>query len=402
MRDRGYARPVESPTVTARSEHDKFRRGPELGGRGSIIAKLDLEAATNPCPEEPQPSGAPRRPALSLADGRPGKRLAGVLRDAPCGAPQPRSWPGRGRENAMLRQIWNAYRGWAKAARDLQSQTQRWNLAALICVIAAAVFGAIASVAPTTLSAWVAGAAAVASAVGAYLGRQIVGAGEEAGWIQARATAEGIKSECYRYSARAGGYAVADADAAKALAANTAAIAKQATAKGLVRADNPVPQSGGDKREPPVPMTKDWYVASRIQDQIDYYRDARARNQAAAGQLWWVAFAAGLAAVAFGAAGIASAPRFAPWIGAMTTIAAAIAAYGLIDRRKYLIGSYAAMQSSLEQILGLDTATQMSLADLVTTTEDLLDSEHKAWLPQMLGMQHQPPQAGQQPQQQGQ
>ena len=33
----------------------------------------------------------------------------------------------------------------------------------------------------------------------------------------------------------------------------------------------------------------------------------------------------------------------------------------------------------------------MSLADLVTTTEDLLDSEHKAWLPQMLGMQHQPP-----------
>ena len=52
-------------------------------------------------------------------------------------------------------------------------------------------------------------------------------------------------------------------------------------------------------------MTKDWYVAGRIQDQIDYYRDARARNQAAASQLWWVAFAAGLAAVAFGAAGIA-------------------------------------------------------------------------------------------------
>ena len=141
----------------------------------------------------------------------------------------------------MLRQTWNAYRGWAKAARDLQSQTQRWNLAALICVIAAAVFGAIASVAPTTLSAWVAGAAAVASAVGAYLGRQIVGSGEEAGWIQARATAEGIKSECYRYAARAGVYAVADADAAKALAADTAAIAKQATDKGLVRADDPVP-----------------------------------------------------------------------------------------------------------------------------------------------------------------
>ncbi len=42
----------------------------------------------------------------------------------------------------------------------------------------------------------------------------------------------------------------------------------------------------------------------------------------------------------------------------------------------------------------------MSLADLVMTTEDLLESEHKAWLPQMLGMQHQlPAQQGQQSQQ---
>ena len=75
----------------------------------------------------------------------------------------------------------------------------------------------------------------------------------------------------------------------------------------------------------------------------------------------------------------------------MTTVAASIAAYGLLDRRKYLIASYAAMQSRLEEILGLDKEAPMSLADLVMTTEELLDSEHKAWLPQMLGMQHQPP-----------
>jgi hypothetical protein len=180
----------------------------------------------------------------------------------------------------MLRQAWNAYRGWAKLARDLQSETQRWNLAALILVIAAAVFGTIASVAPNIWSGWVAGAAAIASAVGAYLGRQIVGSGNEASWIQARASAEGT----YRYAARAGAYALPDPDSAKALAARTAEIAKQATEKGLVRADNPVPDSG-DKREPPVPLTKDWYGKFRIQDQIDYYRDAIARNQAATSQL---------------------------------------------------------------------------------------------------------------------
>ena len=87
----------------------------------------------------------------------------------------------------------------------------------------------------------------------------------------------------------------------------------------------------------------------------------------------------------------------------MTTVAASIAAYGLIDRRKYLISSYAAMQASLERIEALDETIPASLADLVTATEDLLDSEHKAWQPQMLAMQHQPPaQPGQQQQQQGQ
>jgi hypothetical protein len=289
----------------------------------------------------------------------------------------------------MLRQSWNAYRGWAKVAGDMQTGTQRWNLAALYCVIAAAVFGAIASVAPDSWSAWAASAATVASALGAFLGRQIVGAGDEAGCIQARAVAEGIKSECYRYAARSGAYAVADRDAAKALAARTAEIAKQATDNGLVRADNPVPDSGGDKREPPVPLTTDWYRKGRIQDQIDYYQETLKKNQKAADELWWVAFAAGIAAVVFGALG-AWAQRFAPWIGAMTTIAASIAAYGLIDRRKYLIASYAAMRSSLEQILGLDKEAPMTLVDLVTTTEDLLDGEHMAWLPQMLARQHQP------------
>ena len=294
----------------------------------------------------------------------------------------------------MLRQAWNDYRGWAKLARDMQARTNWWNLAALCFVIAAAFFGAVASVAPEPWSAWVAGAAGLASAVGAYFGKQIVGRGDEAAWIQARAVAEGIKSECYRYAARYSPDPVANADAAKAFADRTREIAKQATDKGLARADDPVPELG-DTREPPVPLTKDWYIKGRVQGQIDYYAKARKENQKAIDQLWWIAFAAGLAAVVLGWLGV-WAQYFAPWIGAATTIAAAIAAYGLIDRRKYLIASYAAMQSSLEQILGLDKDAPTNMVDLVTTTEDLLEGEHKAWLPQMLERQP-PPQAKQDP-----
>ena len=68
----------------------------------------------------------------------------------------------------------------------------------------------------------------------------------------------------------------------------------------------------------------------------------------------------------------------------MTTIAASIAAYGLIDRRKYLIASYSAMQSSLEQILGLDDDDPDELRRPRHDDRGPARSEHKAWLPQML------------------
>jgi hypothetical protein len=287
----------------------------------------------------------------------------------------------------MLRQAWNDYRGWAKCARDLQTATGRWNQAALVFVVFAAICGAATTwfpESPGSPNAWavrLALAATLASAVGAYFGREILSSGKEGGWIQARATAEGIKSECFRYAARAGVYA--GADATNAFEQRWSEIAKQAIAKGLVRADDDVP-AAGDKREPPLALTTEWYKTNRIGGQIDFYKKGRVRNQIMSDRLWWVAFVAGLAAVVCGALGAWVAQYFAPWIGAMTTIAASIAAYGLLDRRKYLVSTYAAMQSSLERILARDAERPMSLTDIVTSAEDLFESEHKAWLDQML------------------
>lgn len=303
----------------------------------------------------------------------------------------------------MLTMAWNTYRGWAKRARKLQAAAGWWNLIALVCVALAAICGAATALVPAApspwnpLGTWLASAAAVAAAIGAYFGREIVGSGKEAGWIQARATAEGIKSECFRYAAKTGAYTGVEADVAKAFEQRIDELVKPAVDKSLVPADDPIPATG-DEREPVVPLTKEWYDVNRIDEQIRYYRSAQKVNEAFSNRLWWVAFGSGLAAVGFGALG-AWAQVFAPWIGAMTTIAASIAAYGLIDRRKYLISSYAAMQASLQRIKALDGASPASLADLVTTTENLLDSEHGVWFPQMLAMQHQPLQ---QTQQQGQ
>src|SRR5271166_1015997 len=93
------------------------------------------------------------------------------------------------RRSAMLKMAWNSYRGWAKRAHELQAAAGRWNLLALVCVVIAAVCGAATALVPAAPSpwnvagTWLASAAAIAAAVGAYLGREIGGSGKEAGWI---------------------------------------------------------------------------------------------------------------------------------------------------------------------------------------------------------------------------
>ena len=170
----------------------------------------------------------------------------------------------------MLNQAWKDYQAWAKLARDLQAATGRWNVAALICVAVAALCGAATTLFPAgpdktaAMAAGLAGAAALAAAVGAYFGREILGSGNEANWIQARATAEVIKSECFRYAARAGAYAGADEiEAAQALDRRTREIEQQARDKGLVPADGPFETSAGNPM-PPASMDKAWYKANRI------------------------------------------------------------------------------------------------------------------------------------------
>jgi Protein of unknown function (DUF4231) len=85
----------------------------------------------------------------------------------------------------------------------------------LITVAAAAIFGAVATqTAGTPVGQAFTLLAAIAAALTPVLGREILAVGNEAKWIRSRATAEAIKSECFRFAARSGIYANADADEA--------------------------------------------------------------------------------------------------------------------------------------------------------------------------------------------
>jgi SMODS and SLOG-associating 2TM effector domain 1/Protein of unknown function (DUF4231) len=227
--------------------------------------------------------------------------------------------------------------------------------------------------------------ATVASVLSVYFAREILAVGAESGWIRARATAEAIKSECYRFAAGVGDYAAPDGQTAGALdkfIGRRQALAAGAVSASLTPEDDPV-GARGDERRPSRPMTDDWYLKHRMDDQIAFYQNGKAKNERDCERLRWVSFTAGAVGVAFGAVATFYRPRFAEGIAALTTIAAAITAYGLIDRRKYIAASYAAMKTNLERMKERYGAGGVTLQALVATAEDLMESEHAAWIDQM-------------------
>jgi hypothetical protein len=112
-------------------------------------------------------------------------------------------------EVPMIEEAWNEYRGWARRARMLQTSARRWSRLSFACSGLAAILGtAAAQVAGgSVLGRALAFAAAVVAAVTPVIGREILSVDSETRWVRARATAEAIKSECFRFAAQLGEYA---------------------------------------------------------------------------------------------------------------------------------------------------------------------------------------------------
>ena len=280
----------------------------------------------------------------------------------------------------MIEEAWNEYRGWAKRARTLQTSSRQWSRAAFVSAGLAAILGAAASQVTdgSVLGRTLAFLAAVLVAVTPILGREILSVDSEARWIRARATAEAIKSECFRFAAQLGDYA--GTSAKNAFIARRNVLTEQAERAGLTPLPDPVPGSG-DARRPPFPITAPWYIENRLDEQMRYYANAQAENEVGARRYRVAIFAAALIGAILGVAGSNFGQGwFAPWIGVMTTIAAAATGYSLLDRRQYLAGAYGAMVTRLSRVKELFSDGAADLPALVTAAEDLLQSEHGAWV----------------------
>lgn len=283
----------------------------------------------------------------------------------------------------MIEEAWNEYRGWAKRARTLQTSSRRSSRVAFACAGLAAILGAAASQVTngSILGRTLAFLAAVAAAVTPILGREILSVDSEARWLRARATAEAIKSECFRFAAQLGDYA--GPSATSAFIAKRSTLTEQAERAGLTPLPDPAPSSGDDRR-PPFPVTARWYIEHRLDEQMRYYASGQAENEEGVRRYRVAGFAAALIAAILGVAGSNFGQEwFAPWIGVMTTIAATVTAYGLLDRRQYLAGAYGAMVTRLSRVKELFSDGTPDLPALVTATEDLLQTEHGAWIERM-------------------
>jgi SMODS and SLOG-associating 2TM effector domain 1 len=225
----------------------------------------------------------------------------------------------------------------------------------------------------------------VTLALSLYVGRQALAVVAASGWLHARAAAEAIKSECFRFAGGVGDYGpdkASDGVAAGAFIEPRNAVAARAAGDSVTPEDDPVGPAGDDRR-PSRPMTDTWYLTNRIDGQIEFYKEGQERNENAFRRLQLWTFAAGALVAVVSAVAAVYGARFAAWTGALTTAGAAVSAYGLAERQKYLVGNYAAMKANLNRLKERYLVGGVTLQALVAIAEDLMESEHAAWIDQM-------------------
>lgn len=302
----------------------------------------------------------------------------------------------------MLEQAWSSGRRWAAEARARQAQARHYaRLALLIAVLAALLAALVAGVGAPQLPAggstpaaddnpalpwhWtslVSAGAGVLAAISALFGRHVLDSRAEAQWIAARAAAEATQSECYRYVARVSPYDGTDAAAALAFDEATRAIADSARAKGAINLEPGTPNP--ERPPPPAGMTAEWYRQNRLVKQQEWYLQRAGEHRDQANRLRVFALGFGILAAALGILGAINGLSFlTAGVGALTTIAASIAAYGSLDRQSFLAGSYAGMADAIGSLLGRSDARLLTDKKLIEEGENLLAAEYRAWADRM-------------------
>ena len=300
------------------------------------------------------------------------------------GSPSSANPPG----DRQLALLWRRHRQWSLLSAAVKRRLTRWRLLNLLLLVLGALMGALA--AQSWLNADAAqGFAIVAALALAFAGVIQVNAlagGQTARWTMARAAAEALRAESYRYLVRVSPYAGPDRiDVLKArldLVQNRARVL-------LVEQEAMTP----DDRPLPTVQSIAEYVTGRAEQQANWHRVQSARHlrQARSLRIWQLT--ATVSGVVLSAIAV-----FVPswglstWTAAATTIAGAFGAHLAAMQHQGIAAGYAATADQLERLIaGIDptSATAEQQAEFVVDVERVLAAQNQGWM-DLLGSPSQP------------
>lgn len=288
---------------------------------------------------------------------------------------------------SLLETKWQIARNWAAEARQQKASHSRQTRIALGFAVLAAIAGALAAtigvngteVSPLSVSGLFALTAGATAAMSTFFGQHMMSEQSQTKWIIARATAENLQSECYRYAAKIGAYAVSKDEAAKEFDARTNELVKAAREKGIEPPAKVPPSSS--RLSPPEDMGAEWYAKNRLAEQQEWYlsRSEDHRKKARTARRLGLLF--GMVAALLGFLGSVTQGwlSITPFVGATTTIATVVALFASVDRHVFLASSYGGYAEAIASLLARFGEGLVGKDDLVLEGETLLASEYAAW-----------------------
>jgi len=287
----------------------------------------------------------------------------------------------------MMGFVWGEYRKWAKTSRERKTEISNTSLAVLVLMLIGTALGTLTPVLkpgpehPGLLFVvgkvlpWL---AALALGIATYLTSQLLAPSERLSWVKARAAAEALKSEAFKYATRVPPY---DTPERAALLE-----AKSDEITGTLQSIEPSPLTDEERgaKIPADPLPPEEYRRTRGLDQLDFYTKGFAEHRLSARRERQISLVLGGIAVVLSATtasweGAGVGAVCAAVLGIVTTASASIAVWFQSGHHQQVAAQYQAALTRLQKLMARHAGGAVSFEQLVTEAEAIFQAEHAAW-----------------------
>ncbi len=279
-----------------------------------------------------------------------------------------------------IESFWEDYRVWNSVAGDLKKSIVRSRAWVLIFVSAGAVCETAAVVVPDTE--WrqvIAIAGALLLVITPWIQSKKLSKERVQDWTRARAAAERLKSDTYRYVTGVAPYDGDDRD--KALFARKEEIVSRVDDLGIEAAG----AKPTNEPMPAAPLDVDGYYQERVLDQMNWYK-GRALSYAKRFDIWrrvQNTLTLGAAILGVLASYVEGGKSWGMWVAVLTTVGAAIASHVAAARYEAQAIVYYSTRRRLQDLHARREAGIEGFVDdaaFVSACEDALAFENQSWV----------------------